>query len=280
MHHPGVGSSLARAVPGPGIELRPVLGTRVAAYTGRAGWALVIVAATAGIFGLAAASGTEEVARSGISAVLSAGIATALVIRGHRRAATEAVDEERLRIARNLHDGLAQELAFIRMETQRMAATQTDGRAARLALAAERALAESRIAIETLRSGPAGPFHVELSELADELAGREGARVRLQVDPGIELDQEDREALLRIMREAISNGVRHGHATEVALELTGGDGVRMAVRDNGDGFTPGGPRRRGAFGLSSMRSRAQELGGDLLVQSAPGQGTLVEVKLP
>jgi signal transduction histidine kinase len=278
---------VARAVPGPGIELGPALGTRAAAYTGRAaaytgraGWALVIVAATAGIFGLAAASGTDEVARSGISAVLSAGIATALVIRGHRRAATEAVDEERLRIARNLHDGLAQELAFIRMETQRMAATQTDGRAARLALAAERALAESRSAIETLRSGPEGPFHVELSELANELAGREGARVRLQVDPAIELDDNDREALLKIMREAISNGVRHGHATEVALELTGGAGLRMAVRDNGAGFIPGGTRRRGGFGLASMHARAEELGGELTVVSAPGQGTTVEVRLP
>jgi signal transduction histidine kinase len=280
MHRDGVGFLMARAVPGPGIELGPVAGARPVAYAGRAGWALVVVAALAGIIGLAAASGAQEVFRSGISAIVSAAVATALVIHGHQRAASEAVDEERLRIARNLHDGLAQELAYIRMETQRMAATQMDGRAARIALAAERALAESRSAIEALRSHGNDPFHVELSELADELAERGGARVTLNVDPAIELDERDRDALLRIMREAVSNGLRHGNATEVALELSGGDGVRMAVRDNGAGFVPGGPRRHGSFGLASVRARAQALGGDLLVQSAPGQGTLVEVKLP
>ena len=257
-----------------------MLGARAGAHIGRAGWALVILAAIGGIVGLAAASDPEEIARTGISAILIAAGATALVIHSHRRAAAEALHEERQRIARNLHDGLAQELAYIRMETQRMAAGQPDGRAARLARAAERALEESRSAIEGLRAQGDEPFGVELSELADELATREGARVSVEVDAAIELESSNREALLRIMREAICNGVRHGHATEVALELTGGDGLRMSVRDNGAGFVAGGPRRRGGFGLASMRARARELGGELKVQSAPGQGTLVEVKLP
>jgi signal transduction histidine kinase len=280
MHRDGVGISLARAVPGPGIELLPLLGTKRFAPAGRAGWALVTLAAISGIVGLAVATDRHELLRTGLWSILLTAGATALVIHSQRSVTAGALDEERRRIARNLHDGLAQELAFIRMETQRMAATHHDGRAERLALAAQRALEESRGAIETLRSGGAEPFHVELSELAGELAMREGARVSVQVDPAIELDGHDRDALLRIMREAISNGLRHGRATEVALELSGGDGIRMAVRDNGAGVVPGGPCRRGSFGLASMRARAEELGGNLFVQSAPGEGTLVEVKLP
>jgi signal transduction histidine kinase len=262
------------------MPLGPNVGTKRFAPAGRAGWALVTLAALSGIIGLAVATDRHELLRTGVWSFLLTAGATALVLHSHRRVTEGAIDDERRRIARNLHDGLAQELAFIRMETQRMAATETDGRAARLARAAERALEESRSAIEALRSGGQGPFHLQLSELADELATREGARVSLHIDPAIELESTDREALLRIMREAISNGVRHGHATEVALELSGDDGIRMAVRDNGAGFVPGGPRRKGSFGLASMRARAHEVGGDLLVQSAPGQGTLVEVKLP
>ena len=66
----------------------------------------------------------------------------------------------------------------------------------------------------------------------------------------------------------------------MALELSGREGLRMAVRDNGAGFAAGGPRRRGSFGLTSMRERAQALGGNLTVESEPGTGTLVEVNLP
>lgn len=281
MHRSGVEFSVARAIPGPGVEVGPILGTKPNhARSGRAAWALVALAAIGVAIGLAVVSDPSHMALTGAYAVLIAACATALVIQRERRATAEAIDEERRRIARNLHDGLAQELAYIRMETSRMAAMEPGGRAARVANAAQRALEESRGAIAALRGDGPDPFSDELSELAGELTRREGARLSLQVEPGIEVKSDGRDALLRIMREAISNGVRHGRATEVALELTGGDGVRMAVRDNGAGFIPGGPRPRGSFGLASMRERAQALGGDVSVQSKPGEGTLVEVTLP
>jgi signal transduction histidine kinase len=281
MHRPGVGFSVARAVPGPGIQLDTVSGTLVRARAStRAGWALVGVAVTGVLVSMLLIRDPGDVALTAMYSVLIGAAATAVVIQRQRRVAASALDEERQRIARNLHDGLAQELAFIHMETQRMAATQPDSRLARLALAAERALEESRGAIEQLRSGGHQRFLVELSELADELAAREGARVRVLADPRLEVESADREALLRIMREAICNGVRHGQATELALELSRNGGLRMAVRDNGIGFKPGGPRRRGSFGLTSMRERARARGGDVVVQSAPGEGTVVEVMLP
>lgn len=271
---------MARAIPGPGIELGPVLGTERYRARNRAEWALVAVTAICGIAGLAVVGHPEDVAPAAAYAILIGVGTTAFGIQRQRRATAGAIDDERRRIARNLHDGLAQELAYIKMEASRMAAFVPGGRAERVAVAAERALRESRGAIAALQGDVDNAFFAEFSQVADELTSREGAHLSLQVDPGIELEPEDREALLRIMREAVSNGVRHGHATEVALELTGGDGLRMAVRDNGAGFAPGGPRRRGSFGLASMRERARALGGDVTIQSAPGAGTLVEVKLP
>ena len=216
----------------------------------------------------------------GIVAVALAMVMTPAVAANRRRAITQAVAQERHRIAREIHDGLAQELAYIRMEALRMAARGNDERVTRLALAAERALEESRGAIATLRRDHETSFSRELTEVAEELTDRAGARLSLRLQPGLEIQPERRQALVRILREAITNGVRHGHATEVALELSGGQGVRMAVRDNGGGFTPGGPRPSGGFGLTTMRERAQAMGGDLTIRSDPGQGTLVEVNLP
>ena len=279
MHRIGVGFPPEGPVTGPGTGVAPVVGTATAAY-GRvmgAAWAVAIAAASvAAIVALVGQTG-DLVATATYAVLLSA--ATAAVVHRQRRATAGAVDEERRRIARNLHDGLAQELAYIRMETSRMAATTPNGRTARVALAAERALEESRGAIASLR-GEEDAFSAELSTVAGDLVAREGATVSLDVDPDLDLRCEAREALMRVMREAICNGVRHGAATKLAVELRAGDTVRMAVRDNGTGFVPGGPRRRGSFGLDSMRERVEALGGDLSVRSKPGEGTLVEVTLP
>jgi signal transduction histidine kinase len=258
------GSSPARTVPDSGTTLGPILGVGLASC----GAALAFLA------------NPGPVAPTGLSLVLIGAGAAALGMGRQRRATAGAIAAERRRIARNLHDGLAQELAYIKMETARMATVHPEGRAARLATAAEKALEESRGAITALNGHGDGSFADELSEVAEGLAGRAGARVKINVERDLDVKSERREALLRIAREAITNGVRHGRATELALELTGRDGLRMAVRDNGAGFAPGSPRRRGSFGLASMRERAHALGGNLTVESEPGTGTLVEVNLP
>lgn len=161
-----------------------------------------------------------------------------------------------------------------------MAVREPGGRAADVALAAERALDESRDAIAALRRRHDDPFALELSQVAEQLAARAGARLRLDLDARIEVADAQRDPLLRIVREAVTNGVRHGKATELSLELSMDHGLRVSVRDNGVGFEPGGARRRGSFGLTTMRERAHALGGDLFVSSHPGEGTLVEVVVP
>ena len=222
----------------------------------------------------------SPISAAGLSLVLIGAASAALGMQRQGRVAAGALVEERRRIARDLHDGLAQELAYIKMETARMAVLHPEGRAAQVASAAQKALDESRGAITALRAEGNASFADELSEVAEGLAGRAGARVKLHVERDLEVQSEMRDALIRIAREAITNGVRHGHATEVALELSDRDGLRMAVRDNGEGFAPGGSRRRGSFGLTSMRERAVALGGNLSVESEPGIGTQVEVNLP
>jgi signal transduction histidine kinase len=199
-----------------------------------------------------------------------------------RHAVESAVLEERRRIARNLHDGLAQELAFISLQSQRLA-ENGERSAADLARAADRALEETRGAIEQLVEKTDVRLHEAVAKTAAELAERSDATLELQLDPAVELAPERREDLLRILREAIWNGVRHGAATKIAVSLSGdaGDsGLRMCIADNGTGFDPSALEQGGfSLGLQSMTERAGALGGDISLRSAPGAGTKVEVSL-
>lgn len=195
-------------------------------------------------------------------------IGAAREIQGYwRRAAEAAVLEERRRIARELHDGMAQELAFI--------AAETTGPAA---VAAERALDESRRAIAALTRPMDEPLGASLVQAAEEVAQRFGVRVRADVDRAAVADHEVREQLIRIVREAVTNAGRHGRARGVTLELSARAGLRLRIQDDGSGFDPA--KARGGFGLISMRERAEALGGEFTVGSRPGRGVAVEVALP
>ena len=194
-----------------------------------------------------------------------------------RQVAVAAVLDERRRLARDLHDGLAQELTFISMETRRLG----DGEATVVREAAERALDESRAAIAALSRRSDEPLASAVAQIAEMLTARAGARLRLELDPDVDLRGEARESLLRIVREAVTNGVRHGGATEVSVVLRQDGGLRLTICDNGRGFEPAAPTgRRDSFGLTSMGERARALGGRLEIRSRPAQGTEVEVILP
>jgi signal transduction histidine kinase len=198
-----------------------------------------------------------------------------------KRAAHAAL-AERKRIARELHDGLAQELAFIALQSRRLAEKSADHGAAELADAADRALAESRSVIESLNEVADGSVARTLARTAERLAHRSGAKVELALDPRVEARPEMRHGLLRILQEAMSNGLRHGKADRFAVELSCDAGLRLRVADNGAGFDASRAPSTTAtsFGLAGMSERARELGGELVVQSRPGAGTAVEVVLP
>ena len=192
-----------------------------------------------------------------------------------------AVQEERRRTARDLHDGVVQEVSFIRSRVATLASGHGDDLVLeQISSAAERALVESRHAVEAL-SGADEDVAVTLRRAAEEVATRAGARLDLEIQMRVDVRPDILHALSRIVREACTNAVCHGKARHIAVCLHAGRraGVHLTVTDDGRGFSsPEGPL--GGFGLTSMRERAEGVGGRFRMTSAPGEGTTVEVVIP
>ncbi|HEU4703217.1 MAG TPA: ATP-binding protein [Conexibacter sp.] len=189
--------------------------------------------------------------------------------------------EERARVARELHDGVAQEVLHLLAQVRRLQAQQPGPETDRLLGAAERALAESRSAISTLRAPLDEPLPATLARVGGELGRRFELDVHIEADADVDVEPDVRAALARIVGEALANAARHGRARCATIELQAGPPRRMRVRDDGCGFDPD-PARvpAGAFGLTSIRERAAAFGGRAQVRSAPGTGTEIEVTLP
>lgn len=192
-----------------------------------------------------------------------------------------AVVEERRRMARDLHDGLVQELSFIRSQTAAAAGgMEVPGMAEHLAAAADRALRESRRAVDALSGATPERLADALRVAADDVAARAGTVVSVTGRGPESVPGEVRHALAQVVREATSNAVRHGKATSVVIRLDdAARSVRVVVADDGKGFdVEAGPT--GGFGLQSMRERVENLGGTFAVRSDPGSGTEVEIAVP
>ena len=202
--------------------------------------------------------------------------------------------EERNRIAREIHDSIAQGLTGIIWQLNAMERTAASaGGIASDALDRVRSLArdslrDARRSVWDLHAGfPQGQsLGATLREEIDRVTG--DGRIRASVEVlGSErvLPSGVETALLRICQESLANMLKYANASEVVttLEYTDTD-VRLALKDNGVGFDPDLPVRvdgdKGGFGLISMRERARLLGGELRVESSPGRGTLVEATLP
>lgn len=191
-----------------------------------------------------------------------------------------AVLEERRRIARDLHDGLAQEIAYLgrNLNTLAPADAAQAKQIGRLQRAAERAQMESRQALAALATPVDEPLELALARAAGEVADRFGVALELELASGVRLSPVRAESLVRIVSEAVANAARHSGSPLIAVSLEHVDGgVRLAVRDRGCGFDTAAPS--GGFGLISMRERAKAVGGRFAVESAPGRGTMVEVAL-
>jgi signal transduction histidine kinase len=196
-----------------------------------------------------------------------------------RTQAAAAIGLERERIARDLHDGLAQDLACIAAQGQRLGIELEPGHP--LMIATRHALATSRGVIADLSASSAPTVEEALRRIADELEHRHGLRVEVRTDRAsrlagdLELEAGDRDHVVRIAREAIVNAALHGDArhVDVALELEGRD-VLMRVTDDGCGIDEA---PRAGLGLRTMRARAERLGGRLSAHPRPGGGTEVEL---
>lgn len=191
--------------------------------------------------------------------------------------ARAAVLDDRRRLARELHDGVAQELSYIRSEAH--AINRQPDLQERLVSACDRALDEARAAIDALGRSSDEPLGFALHRAARQVAERYAAGLDVELDDTVNADDEQRHALVRITREAVSNAVRHGHAQRVRLRLTSDDtGRRLLVEDDGAGFDPYAARQRSTgYGLVSMEERARAVRGSFVIESAPGRGTTVAV---
>jgi signal transduction histidine kinase len=188
--------------------------------------------------------------------------------------------EERRRIARDLHDGLAQELAYIAIESKRLAALHEQREElTSIAGAAERALQETRRVMESLITLREEPLDRLIADEAEAVAARWGVDAVLAVDPVVRPSPVVQQALLRIVREAVTNAARHGQARRVWIYVEADEGITLRVVDDGVGFEPADVSGAG-FGLTSMRERVEVLGGELHLESLPTAGTTVEVSLP
>ena len=187
--------------------------------------------------------------------------------------------EERRRLARDVHDGLAQEIAFVARNVRLLQGHGAEPQLVeRILNGVERAQEESRRVVGALVARVDEPLDQALADAVREAAARYGASVDMELASGISLSPREREAVVRIASEAVSNAARHSGAEVMRLYLERLDGgMRLKVVDDGDGFDEDQPKR--GFGLVTMKDRAEALGGKLKIDSRRGTGTRVELEL-
>ncbi|MEP7083304.1 MAG: PAS domain-containing sensor histidine kinase [Betaproteobacteria bacterium] len=206
-------------------------------------------------------------------------------------AANQAREEEKRRIARELHDELGQSLTALKMDVGalRQSLGGADETITRK-LDSMQQLLDSTVAAARRISSDLRPMMLDdlgLTAAADWLVqnftSHTGVPCELVFSADADLDLADPHgtAIFRVLQESLTNVARHAAATqvEVTLERTGNQ-VILSVRDNGSGIAPGSMNKQGSFGLTGQRERAYLLGGNLRIDSAPGEGTLVEFRIP
>jgi two-component system, NarL family, sensor kinase len=201
------------------------------------------------------------------------------------RRAIDASELERRRIARDLHDGVVQDLAAVSYSLSAAA----EGAPAPYDSDLRTAAAETRHGIGQLRTllveiCPPELHRAGLSAALSDLLGSAGGRgleTSLEVDPDLRLDPVTEALFFRIAQEAVRNAVKHAGAETLSVRVVATDeGARLVVEDDGRGFDPTAVGDEGHFGLRVLEDLTQEGGGELEIDSAPGAGTRVAVEVP
>lgn len=203
--------------------------------------------------------------------------------------ARETVMDERTRIARELHDTLEQELAGIQMQLDAASGNlEKAPDSAKETLDQARALLrhsrqETRRSVWDLRSTAleTGSLQYAFTEVLDMLHGQSDVDIKINtLGTPLRLPTSIEANVLRIGQEAVSNSLAHGQPKTVRILLEYHEtGITLKITDDGDGFDTSGPKaaRLGHFGLIGMRERARKIGGDLEIQSSPGEGTTISL---
>ncbi len=198
-----------------------------------------------------------------------------------QRASGDARAAERARIAREIHDAISQHLFGLRMIGAGMRRADPGNQQARaIERISEEALRDMQALLIELR--PASLVGAGLAPALREICAAYHDRLGVTVEASLDevtAPAPVEHALLRITQEACTNAVRHGNARRLAVSMTRQDGhVELAVRDTGTGFDPAAPHP--GSGLAHIRDRIAELGGTVDIDSAPGRGAALTVRVP
>ncbi len=210
----------------------------------------------------------------------------------HEQVADLAIAQERLRIAHEMHDGLAQVLGYVNTKVQaaemylkREKTEEAGAQLRELATSARQAYSDVRESIVGLRTlpGPNRSLHEVLREYLERWEEMSHVSTSLRIDSSVSLRPTQELQVVRIVQEALTNVRKHARAMTARVEIDReGDRLVTLIADDGLGFNAD-ARARGEFpqfGLSTMRERAESIGGTLTIDSTLGGGTRVRFELP
>ena len=217
----------------------------------------------------------------------------ASALEGLRAAALEreaAVGEERALLARELHDSIAQSLAFLKIQAQLLRQAVNREQPAKVQATLDELDTGLRESINDVREllvhfrtrTNTEDIEAALQETVQKFQHQTGLPTRLEVQgQGLPLPADVQVQVLHVLQEALSNVRKHASgATHVSLEVHKGLEWRLTVRDNGGGFDPGLSRGESHVGMKIMRERAERIGATVSIDSLPGEGTAVTLTLP
>jgi two-component system nitrate/nitrite sensor histidine kinase NarX len=200
-----------------------------------------------------------------------------------------AVAEERALLARNLHDSIAQSLAFLKIQVQllrtavqRGQTSQMQGALDELDVGLRESISDVRELLVHFRTRTnTDDIEQALQETLQKFQSQTGLPAQLQVQgQGLPLPSDVQVQVLHVLQEALSNVRKHAGATQVGLDVAKGERWRFVVRDNGAGFDTGKHHGDSHVGLNIMRERASRIGAEVKLVSTAGKGTTVTLTLP
>jgi PAS domain S-box-containing protein len=197
-------------------------------------------------------------------------------------------EQEKSRIARELHDELAQSLTALKMDTIWLRDHLAGDAAAQTKIAAMLGLLDSSVAATRRIAADLRPLVLDdlglvpaIEWVVQNFTQRTGVPCTLDVDESLELDEPFATGVFRIVQESLANVAKHAQAKKVEVYLQRrGDMLLLSVQDDGVGFRPADPRKPQSLGLVGLRERAQLMRGALAVDSSPGTGTRIDARIP
>jgi signal transduction histidine kinase len=209
----------------------------------------------------------------------------------HAQAEEIGTARERLRIAHEMHDGIAQVLGYVNTKVQaakqylrRGMADDANQQLDELAVSARQAYSDVRESIVGLRTLPGRDRMLAdvLAEFLERWKDQTGVETELSIDPALRLHPSIELQIVRIIQESLTNVRKHARATMVRVAVHRNDQLVVSIHDDGAGFNPEATARGEfpKFGLTTMRERAASIRGTLDIDSAPGSGTTIRFTMP